>query len=96
METKNTLELSGQIVKVYPTKKTPFGLLVMSFILEHNSIIEEAGQSRQVKCRIYCIMVDSNFKEAELNNKNVVVHGFLSQNAKMQLVLHINKLNIFG
>lgn len=96
MELRNTIELSGQIVKVYPIKQTPFGLPVISFVLEHNSIMEEAGESRQVKCRVFCIMIDKSFQETELNKKNVVVHGFLSQNAKMQLVLHVNKLNIFG
>lgn len=93
MDATNELKLVGQIVKVYPVKYTPVGLPIVSFVLEHKSRQFEAGKTREVKCRIYCLIVGAaNLVELELAEKFVAVSGFLNQNARSQLVLHINQL----
>lgn len=89
----NQVIISGEIVKVYPLKKTLSNIPVMSFVLEHRSRQVEAGFSREVKCRLYCIMIDpKKYLDISLANRLVEVKGFLSQNSKTQLVLHINHL----
>lgn len=89
----NKIVLSGQIIKVYPERQTLSRLPVVSFLLEHKSRQIEASNPREVKCRVYCLMVDAKqLCDLDLNQKLVQVTGFLSQNIKLQLVLHINEL----
>lgn len=90
----NEAKLSGQIVRVYPIKYTLQKLPVVSFVLEHKSLQLECGQSREVKCRVYCIALGiQSLIGFELLNRGVLVNGFLSHNAKSQLVLHISKID---
>lgn len=89
----NEIRLSGQIVKIYPTKYTIQNIPVVSFVVEHKSLQIECEQSRNVKCRIYCISLNnSNLVKMSLLDKFVNISGFLSQNAKSQLVLHIKTI----
>lgn len=89
----NKLVLSGQIIKVYPKRHTLSGLPVVSFLLEHKSRQIEAGTPREVKCKVYCLMVDAKqLCGLDLHQRFIQVTGFLSQNIKLQLVLHINEL----
>ena len=53
----NKIVLSGDVVKIYPTKQTPDGLQVASFVLEHKSMQSEAKIERAVKCRMFCLIV---------------------------------------
>lgn len=93
MEANNQLNISGQIVKVYPVKYTLNNLAVVSFVLEHLSRQIEALRSKEVKCRIYCIMLDEkSLLTIDLLEKYVSLSGFLGQNAKSQLVLHIQQI----
>ncbi len=95
MDAQNLVVLTGEITKIYPERKTPHGITIVSFVLEHNSIVHEAGVNCSVKCRIYCIMLDQKPTHKELIHQQVKVQGFLSQNSKAQLVVHINQLDIF-
>jgi hypothetical protein len=46
-----------------------------------------------VKCRVYCVILDAKeYLNIELLELHVVVAGFLSQNSRSQLVLHITQL----
>ena len=94
MELNNEVKLSGQIVTEYPHRRTPDGLLVITFLLEHQSTQIEAGKRCEVRCRVFCVMLGA--KEnlvATLEKKFVTIFGFLSQNSKLQLVLHVNQIN---
>ncbi len=93
MNLSNELKLSGQIVKIYQIRKTINGLNVLTFVLEHQSIQCEVGQNRNVKCRIYCILLDAeNSLAAKLDSSFVTLQGFLSQNSKLQIVFHVTQI----
>ena len=93
MELCNETKLSGKIAKVYPVKHTLHGVPVISFVLEHLSRQIECGASREVKCRVYCVWLDGKeYLNIELLEQYISVTGFLSQNSKSQLVLHITQL----
>lgn len=92
-ETINEIKLSGQIVKIYPIRHTPNKTPILTFVLEHLSSQVEAGVARTVKCRVFCIIVNwQNNLEGELIDRSVVVHGFLSQNSKTQIVLNVKQI----
>ncbi|MCE2706514.1 MAG: primosomal replication protein N [Proteobacteria bacterium] len=93
MELCNKTSLSGKVVKIYPVKYTLHQVPVVSFVLEHVSRQIECGESREVKCRVYCVILDAKeYLNIELLELHVVVAGFLSQNSRSQLVLHITQL----
>lgn len=94
MELCNQTLINGRIAKVYPLKYTVNQLPIASFLLEHLGWQIEAGSSREVKCRLYCVFVDAKaLLTADLaEDCYVEVIGFLSQNAKTQLVLHVTQL----
>ena len=91
----NSVEIGGQIVKVYPVRYTLQKIPVISFVIQHKSLQIECERSRDVKCRIFCITLEhEDLSKVELLDKFVEVTGFLSQNAKSQLVLHIKTIKI--
>ncbi len=97
MELINELKLSGQIIKVYPLKYTLAQLPVASFILEHKSQQTESGNKYEVKCQIYCMIMNAKkIMELEPLQKFVYVTGFLGQNSKSQIVLHINQIKFLN
>jgi primosomal replication protein N len=86
----NQLNLSGLITKVYPVRQTPSGVNVARFVLEHFSSQQEANATCNVKCKMFCIWVDPGDQLIQ-EGIDVEVSGFISQNAKLQLVLHITE-----
>lgn len=93
----NQVTLGGTITKVYPIRYTPMRVAVSSFVVEHQSRQVEAASACAVKCRVYCVMLGMNEDEvSQLVNKLVTVSGFLSQNVKQQLVLHVVNLSIIA
>ena len=90
----NELKLSGQIVKPYPVKTTPAGVNINSFVLEHVSQQLEAGSSINVRCRMFCVWVNPSLEEQNqcVVGKHAVITGFISHNAKLQIVLHIKNI----
>lgn len=91
MFAENEVKLSGQVVKTYPVIKTPVGVEVVRFVLEHNSKQVELNITRQVKCKIFCVYVGGS-SELDWLNSHVSIVGFLSTNAQKELVLHITKI----
>jgi primosomal replication protein N len=96
MDTSNQVVISGKVVKQYPLKYTLNGIPVVSFVLMHSSYQLEAEESREVKCRLYCIIINKpqTVTSLDLDGQVIRLHGFLSQNAKAQLVLHVTQLEL--
>lgn len=87
----NNLVISGRILKSYPVRKTPSGVEVSRFVLEHVSRQIESGSECEVRCKIFCVWVNpQDLKQIESGN-SVTVSGFLNNNSKSELVLHITK-----
>jgi len=87
----NKLVVSGRITKTYPLRDTPSGVKIARFVLEHVSTQIEAGLKCEVKCKLFCVWVDPQGLEQIENGNTVHVTGFLSNNSKAELVLHITK-----
>lgn len=91
MNLANKVCLSGIISQVYPAVTTPNGVKVARMLLEHNSKQLEAGELRQVKCKIFCVYIAGEIMESQLNQL-VSINGFLSVNRHKELVLHITNI----
>ena len=93
MQLANEVHLSGLVCRSYPLKLTPFGLPVVSFVIEGSSTQVEAGLERIVKHTIYCIFVgDAEVAKINLLGRNILVKGFLSNNKDKQIILHVKQL----
>jgi len=86
----NRLSIGGLITRVYPIRQTPSGVNIARFVLEHSGNQVEAGASCLIKCKMFCIWVSPTLKNIP-EGLHVEVSGFISQNAKLQLVLHITE-----
>lgn len=86
----NQIRLSGQIIKKYPVRQSPSGVKIAQFVLEHVSTQQEATLECVVKCRMFCVWVNPDLQVLQ-NEADIEVEGFMSQNAKLQLVLHVTK-----
>ena len=51
----NELVLTGQLVKAAEMRTTPAGIPIARFVLTHRSRRKEAGQVREVECRIQVV-----------------------------------------
>ena len=51
----NLLVLSACIAEVEPLRYTPAGLPALNLRLEHESVVSEAGQARQVKAAVKAV-----------------------------------------
>jgi primosomal replication protein N len=94
MEYSNQVILSGEIIKAYPIRYTPIGIPVVSFVLRHQSLQQEAGISRKVNCKVYCVMGEAQgiAQAKKLEKRQAQITGFLAQDAKAQTVLHVKQL----
>lgn len=87
----NEVVLTGIVQKIYPPLTTPAGVVVSRFVLEHLSSQIENEQKRQVRCKMFCVIIGSELTSSLLET-NVEVRGFLNTNLQKQLILHINKI----
>ena len=92
----NHLVLTACIAEVNPLRYTPVGLPALDLRLEHESIIQEAGQERQVKAVVKAVafgaMAERLVKQAIGSSWRF--HGFLAtpRNGK-SLVFHIEEFS---
>jgi len=52
---ENELVLTGQLLKGAEMRTTPAGIPISRFVLVHRSRRSEAGQMREVECRIHVV-----------------------------------------
>ncbi|MCC2644621.1 MAG: single-strand binding protein/Primosomal replication protein n [Burkholderiales bacterium] len=86
----NQFKIGGLITRVYPIRHTPSGVTIARFILEHISTQLEAGALCHIKSKIFCVWIKPGPQVIQ-EGFEVEVSGFISQNAKLQLVLHITE-----
>ena len=78
----NTLSITGTLVEPPQQRTTPAGIPITRFVLQHRSEQREAGQRRQVECRLRVVAAGSPLAErcAGLHQGEAVqVHGFLAR-----------------
>lgn len=91
----NHFNLSGEIIKIYPWQKTIHGTEVAYFILKHQSWQIENSLKRLVDCQVYCVYMNAPVVEIILH-KSINIQGFISHNAKKQLIFHISQSQLLS
>ena len=78
----NELVLTGRLLKAAEVRTTPAGIPIARFTLEHGSRRSEAGQLREVECRIRVVAIGESFAR-DINDCQpgtwLKVKGFLSR-----------------
>ncbi len=92
---ENRLLLTGQVCRAPETRRTPAGIAVTRFTLEHRSPQQEAGMQREAWCRIVVVAAGETqgLNVASLmEGDSVKVCGFISRadsrQGQSRLVLH--------
>ena len=89
----NRVELIASIVEISPMRYSPSGLPVVEFRLEHESQMEEAGVSRNVKLLLKSKAVGILAEKLVLQEINTffLFFGFLASTANSKSVIfHIH------
>lgn len=101
--TMNHLVLSGTVRREPIRKVSPSGIPHCQFVLEHSSIQEEAGFTRQSLCRVPVVASGQQLHiltQSITVGSNIKVIGFLSnhksQNGIPKLVLHAKQIEFIN
>ncbi|AAK03263.1 TPA: primosomal replication protein N [Pasteurella multocida] len=95
----NRFSLIGIVASQPKRHQSPNGIYHCQFVLEHRSIQEEAGLSRQAWCKMPVQMSGNQFREKTQSitvGSQLLVVGFISShktaNGLSQLVLHAEQI----
>lgn len=97
----NEIRLGGIVLQVEAIRRTPAGLPVRAFTLEHQSELSEAGLKRRAACRIRAVAIDLPETEAALISPGVavVVAGFIARDRterENRLILHVRRVEVIA
>ena len=84
------------VVSLQPTRYTPAGIPLLSFVLQHASEQIEAGLKRKVECEVNAVALGNNAKQNIQLGSAIKAKGFLAKRSakSTQLVFHIDKLEV--
>ncbi|MCL2656610.1 MAG: primosomal replication protein N [Betaproteobacteria bacterium] len=95
---RNALVLDGVIAEIGALRRTPAGVAVLEFQLEHASRQIEAGIERDVRCEVPALVLgDIALQSQALRpGKQVTLTGFLAARSARHkgLVMHVNTIEI--
>jgi primosomal replication protein N len=78
----NALVLTGRLLKTAEVRSTPAGIPIARFVLAHSSRRSEAGQQREVECRIGVVAIGESLASVVASRPAgtlLKVQGFLSR-----------------
>jgi len=91
----NTVALTARIVEASPLRYTPAGIPALNLVLEHESEVEEAGVTRQVKLTVRAVAFGALAEtsvQLELG-KTQLFNGFLiNARTSKSIVFHIQAI----
>lgn len=97
----NRLVLTGTVYKVPIRKISPSGIPHCQFVLEHSSVQQEAGLSRQAWCRMPVVASGQQYQAITHRltvGTALTVQGFISchqgHNGLNKLVLHAEQIEL--
>jgi primosomal replication protein N len=98
---ENRLVIDGALVKAPEVRRSPAGIPIGRFMLEHRSVQSEAGMQREAICRVAVVAAGEGF-EPQLRSLQpgtmIKVSGFLSRadyrQADYRLVMHAERLEL--
>lgn len=98
----NCLVLVGEVVKTPKFSTSPAGIEHCQFTIDHKSIQQEAGMSRQAFVRIQVVATSelSLLTRELMSGSNIKVTGFInrheSRNGNPLLVLHAQQIEMIN
>ena len=81
----NRLILTGEVISEPKTRKSPAGITMTRFTLDHQSIQQEAGTDRKVACRIIVTACGDVLQHVITKGARIEVDGFLSYESRQQM-----------
>ena len=97
----NRLVLTGRVVKLSDTQRSPAGLPIARFVLDHRSLQQEAGFSREARCRLSVLAAGEQLAPAVAKlsvGVAVKVSGFISRannrQGEYRLILHAEHIEL--
>ncbi len=86
------------MIGLEPTRYTPAGLPVVSFVLQHASEQIEAGLKRKVECEVNAVAIGELAKQPISLGAQISVQGFLAKRSakSTQLILHVTHLQLMN
>ncbi|WP_231562093.1 primosomal replication protein N [Colwellia psychrerythraea] len=99
---ENCLVLTGEVVKAPKQSTSPAGIVHSQFSIDHKSIQNESGMSRQAFVRIQVVATGelSHLTRELVAGQNVKVNGFVnrheSRNGNPLLVLHAQQIQMIN
>lgn len=95
---RNALVLDGVIAECGVLRRTPAGMPVLEFSLEHVSRHIEAGIEREVRCEVSVLALGDAALSAQARRPGdkVTLTGFLAARSARRkgLVMHVNTIEI--
>ncbi len=93
----NHVSLQGSVIEVAPLRHTPAGVPVLEMQLEHQSVVNEAGNDRQINMLISAVALGDTalmLHDIPLGT-HLQVQGFLAPARKgsTKLILHIQQVS---
>ena len=99
MKQVNIVKLTARIAEASPLRYTPAGIPALNLVLEHESEVEEAGVTRQVKLTIRAVAFGTlaeTSAQSELGKLQLFT-GFLTNvRTSKSTVLHIQDINLIS
>ena len=88
--------MTGEVVSDPASRKTPGGISITRFTLQHQSVQQEAGNARKVECRIIVTASGDVFQHSISKGAQIEVQGFLSyesrQKMETRLIFHAQSI----
>ncbi len=92
---KNIVKLSARIAEASPLRYTPAGIPAINFVLEHESEMQEAGVTRQVKLTVRAVafgaLAETSAK-AELGKFQLFTGFLINARTSKSLIFHIQDI----
>jgi len=94
----NTLVLHAKVLFREQLRRTPAGIAVLSFQVEHNSLQTEAGQPREIALEMDCVAIGKNAQTLEQVSigDQLELTGFLANRSKKSrwVVFHVTEFEL--
>lgn len=94
----NKLVLRARVLTREPLRRTPAGVTVLSFQVEHQSSQREAGQTRDVTVEMDCVAIGDQAQKLDQISPGMELElsGFLAKRSKKSrwIVFHINECEL--
>jgi primosomal replication protein N len=80
----NRVTIAGRLIELDALRRTPAGVPVLKFRLQHDSVQTEAGGERKVSCEIAAVAFEreANLLASAKLGSSVKVNGFLAARSR--------------